>query len=275
MMAEQQIDNSNISTVYQNLIDQFQKANSVWEFEDLMRSFAKLGDYKDAQYYSKFCNDKRKRIASDKQEIDYGMAMTCFENSKSFRDFERAKKLFEGLGNYKDSTYYVKECEIQMSLRDVNYKMFAPKKETALKVSQNSVRPLEQRQSVSHIKKEETSTENIAFYSRIIRTALIAVLYIPAELLVSLLIIVAASDGSYPSQLAFFTAVFVYNLAKIVYCFISLFPGFKTVEPNIPIVNKIGESKSLFLQVFLRLTFNFVLTNIFYFVAIIICAMIG
>ena len=76
--------------------------------------FEKLGDYKDSK---KFKNEAIKKInilkdeLAQKKEEDYNRAIMLMENKKSAQRLDQAIKLFNDLGDYKDSINLKKECE--------------------------------------------------------------------------------------------------------------------------------------------------------------------
>lgn len=296
----QNVTAEDFETSYLNLTLRFKNAKTLWEFEDLLREFKALSDYKDSNLYARDCNLRIQRINKDLNEADYNLALNCFYNSKTVRDFKRTKTLFEALGRYKDSEYYVGECEMQISLRDVNYHMFETKPEAAAepkvkpnrnqndKISAPS-KPAEPVKTQAPAKPVTYETESFdkkthALISKVIRTVLILFLYVPAILYVFILLLVmifefeslaSEVDGSLLPFYVLFIGILVYNIVKVLFCIISLLPFWDRIENKIPLIKETSRIKNIFLQTLVRLCYQFLITVIFYTVLSVILIMVA
>ena len=99
---------------------EYNRARDLMNKDDLesvneaLKTFDNLGDYKDSL---RFKNETIKRInilkddLAQKNEEDYNRALMLMENKKSAQRLDQAIKLFNDLGDYKDSINLKKECE--------------------------------------------------------------------------------------------------------------------------------------------------------------------
>lgn len=296
----QNVTAEDLETSYLNLTLRFKNAKTLWEFEDLLREFKALSDYKDSNLYVRDCNLRIQRLNRDLNEADYNLALNCFNNSKTVRDFKRTKELFEALGRYKDAEYYVGECEMQISLRDVNYHMFETKSAAAAepkvkpnwnqndKISAPS-KPAEPVKTQAPAKPVTRETESVnkkahAFYSRLIRSVIIIVFYFPGLLFTISLVLVmitesaslaAEVEGSLLPTYVLFIGILVFNIAKMLFCIISLIPFWDSIENRIPLIKETSRIRNVFLQAFVRLCYQFLITVIFYTVWSVVSIMVA
>ena len=275
--------NNNIEYDYLTLEKKFYDAVTVWEFEDLREAFSNMSGYKSSQAYINKCNERIKKITDDNKELDYGMAETCFNNAKTATDFERCHTLFEALGNYKDSFYYLNECQTQIELlteapifvrhdnsnksvvSTLNENIHGEKKaDTDNAASRARQRELDMRAAA---KKKEA-----VFTAKLIRTIVIYIINIPClcfNLLFFLVALISVEDVDSYSFILCFLGLIVINLTKLIFCVFSFFKPWIKLEEKVKLLESISNISNGFAQGMVRLLAQMVISYILYVVGII------
>lgn len=262
--------NDNIEINYLTLEKKFYNASTIWEFEDLREAFANLSGYQSSSIYVNKCNERIKKITDENKELDYGMAETCFNNSKTASDFERCQNLFKALGDYKDSLYYLNECKSQVELLNedpiyvhrnnsnksvvstLNENIHGKSKEETLDLNDPKIRARQRELDMKAAEKKKTAV----FTAKLLRTVVLYCINIPClffNFLLFIISIIAFEDvDSYAVVLAF-GGLALLNLAKLVFCVFSFFGPWIKFEEKVGILNSISNINNGFAQGMARL----------------------
>jgi serine/threonine protein kinase len=157
-------------------------------------------------------------------ETDYSRAVNLYYSGR-LENYEKAKRIFTDLGSYRESARYLEDCEQMIA--------------------------------------ELGPTARARLISKLIRTIIIMIVYLPASfiLLVSILFsinpIVRYSDWRAFVVIAVMLAT---SVGKIIYSIITHFSVWNKLEDRLPLIGSDKVKKSWFLQTLLRLLVQIVVT---------------
>ena len=87
-----------------------QYAYKVENYRKAAEMFREVGDYADAAELAMRCDELAQKAKEDEKQHRYDTAVYHKENAKSLKGYEKAAKLFEEIGDYKDSKNQADEC---------------------------------------------------------------------------------------------------------------------------------------------------------------------
>ena len=87
-----------------------QYAYKVENYRKAAEMFREVGDYADAAELAMRCDELAQKAKEDEKQHRYDTAVYQKENAKSLKGYEKAAKLFEEIGDYKDSKNQADEC---------------------------------------------------------------------------------------------------------------------------------------------------------------------
>ncbi len=268
------IDNEK-EKILSDATERFNNAVSIFEFEDLKEEFEELGEYKNASEYAVKCAGKISEIQNEKKELDYRYAIKRLHKANiegNIEEIKELKEVFERcFASYSDAGYYRDLCDKYMEeikaikeIRAVNER-YVLKEHTEM---QNRPAMNKKAANISYEKDLRDSNDVAKWFTVLI----VSVFRFPALLLDIFLVPIFLSETE-EVPLAV-TAVFIIgiiiNIVKMGYCTITLFPFWFDFEKKIPLFRIIREIRNIFVQVFLRVGVQLLITAVYYFFASVI-----
>lgn len=249
-------------TLFNELIERFKIAESVFELEDLKTEFEELGDFRDAKNFAKECDEKISLINEEKLNIDYQMYVRSVNKAKTAEECDRYKAFFDSLGDYKSARYYSNLCtkvkdEILTteafkaqdarvkSYEDSIYDLKRPVSSSGNTSSGNRTSNPRKRIYDPAKKLEDANTN-----AKIITLVFVLLFRIPAIFL-GLCLFVLAVD--HPGIFAVLLFGIILDILKIAQCIMAFQPFYCYFEENFWMVSWIRNIEITFIQTCVRL----------------------
>ncbi len=291
-MTELQESTSNQDyNVFDEFSSRIEKASIIWELEDLKREIADHEKFSELKSLILVCDRKIAKIQNEQKESDYLFAKSSYENAKTVKEFEGIKKLFQALGNYSDSEYYVTYCDLRIGELSPGYsdnKKEDTPREAASPVKSPDESPKTKPEpdfeiedtielDYSKIKKRVpvSSHENKVKSARLLANAIRLVVVDTVYLIVLfffgimsfVFVFVAISDTTNRSVrfgLIMFIVACVFSLVKMIYPILCFIPSFARMEDSFPLIGELRNSENILFQVMIPLIIQFAVSLFFW-----------
>lgn len=258
--------------VLEDLIERFNSAVSVFEYEDLKSEFEELGDYfyYDAKKYAKECETKIKSINEEKKNIDYQLAISSLNKAKSAAECNELKEYFDELGDYKSAKYYSGLClkikdEIlttesfknqAVRIENKNYS-YEPKPANVQPVKSNTVRT----------KKNSVESSENAKTATLITVLIFRVPCLLCGFLMIIIFGIDATDMFSVTMIMILIIGMILDVIKIGYCFFTFSEVGTVFEEKAFLLGAVNSIDNSFLQTCVRLTVHAAITILYFIIA--------
>ena len=258
--------------VLEDLIERFNSAVSVFEYEDLKSEFEELGDgfIPDAKKYANECAKKIKSINEEKKNIDYQLAISTLNKAKSAKECDELKEYFDELGDYKSAKYYSGLC---LKIKDEIITTESYKNQ-AVRI-ENKNYSYQSKTATAPVRKSNTvrTKKNLKEISENAKTAtLITVLIfrVPCLLCGFLMIIIFGIDATdmYAVTMIMILIIgMILDVIKIGYCFFTFSEAGTVFEEKAFLLGAVNSIENSFLQTCVRLTVHAAITILYFIIA--------
>ncbi len=258
--------------VLEDLIERFNSAVSVFEYEDLKSEFEELGDsfIPDAKKYANECAKKIKSINEEKKNIDYQLAISSLNKAKSAKEYDELKEYFDELGDYKSARYYSGLC---LKIKDEIITTESYKNQAVR--TENKNYSYQSKTANAPVRKSNTvrTQKNLKEISENAKTAtLITVLIfrVPCLLCGFLMIIIFGIDATdmYAVTMIMILIIgMILDVIKIGYCFFTFSEAGTVFEEKAFLLGAVNSIDNSFLQTCVRLTVHAAITILYFIIA--------